>query len=154
MKSRNWKEKTLFDTQQIAVAEDSWRWLRNNFLKEKESLILSAQEQDFRTHSIKYSIDTRKTSETLLFRLYVDSMEAVRHNASGRKKLAQRDYGKGHDKIVTRVPMAVYTDKKLNHNRLDFTQAENKEMRAWGIGGWGGWGWGIGGQGGCVYGMS
>lgn len=26
--------------------------------------------------------------------------------------------------------MAVYTDKKLNHNRLDFTQAENKEMSA------------------------
>lgn len=118
MKSRNWKEKTLFDTQQIAVAEDSWRWLRNNFLKEKESLILSAQEQDFRTHSIKYSIDTRKTSETLLFRLYVDSMEAVRHNASGRKKLAQRDYGKGQDKIVTRVPWKPWQLQKMEETWL------------------------------------
>ena len=50
------------------AGEDSWRWLRNGFLKkETEDLILAAQEQALRTNSIKHSID--KTSETPLCRL-------------------------------------------------------------------------------------
>ena len=68
-KIREWKEKALhgeFVRQTADVAgEDSWRWLRNGFLKkETEGLILAAQEQALRTNSIKHSID--KTSETPL----------------------------------------------------------------------------------------
>ena len=93
-KIRNWKEKALheeFVRQTADVAgEDSWRWLRNGFLKkETEGLILAAQEQALRTNSIKHSID--KTSET------------VRHIISGCKRLAQREYKKRHDKVALRV---------------------------------------------------
>ena len=56
-KIRNWKEKPLHGefVQQTAdlAGEDSWRWLRNGFLKkETEGLILAAQEQALRTNSI------------------------------------------------------------------------------------------------------
>ena len=49
-KVKNWKEKTLHGEfiQQISnvAGEESWRWLRNGFLKpETEGLILAAQEQ-------------------------------------------------------------------------------------------------------------
>ena len=52
-KIRDWKEKALhgeFVRQTADVArEDSWRWLRNGFLKkETEGLILAAQEQAFK----------------------------------------------------------------------------------------------------------
>ena len=56
--------------------EESWRWLRNGFLKkETEGLILAAQEQALRTNLIKYSID--KTLETPLCRLCGDATETV-----------------------------------------------------------------------------
>ena len=71
-----------------AAGENTWRWLRNGFLKKKtEGLILAAQEQALRTNSIKHCID--KTSETPLCRLCGDSTETVRHIISGCKKLAQ-----------------------------------------------------------------
>ena len=105
-KIRNWKEKALhgeFVRQTADVAgEDSWRWLRNGFLKkETEGLILAAQEQALRTNSIKHSID--KTSETPLCRLCGNSTETVRHIISGCKRLAQREYKKRHDKVALRV---------------------------------------------------
>ena len=71
-KVKSWKEKALhgeFVQQTSDVAgEESWRWLRNGFLKtETEGLILAAQEQALRTNSIKHSVD--KTSQTPLCRL-------------------------------------------------------------------------------------
>ena len=84
------------------AGEDSWRWLRNGFLKkETEGLILAAQEQVLRTNSIKHSIDTN--SETPLCRLCENSTETVRHIISGCKRLAQREYKKRHDKVALRV---------------------------------------------------
>ena len=104
-KISNWKEKALhgeFVRQTADVAgEDSWRWLRNGFLKETEGLILAAQEQALRTNSIKHSID--KTSETPLCRLCRNSTETVRHIISGCKRLAQREHKKRHDKVALRV---------------------------------------------------
>ena len=52
-------------TSEVA-GEESWRWLKNIFLKTKtEGLILAAQEQALKINSvIKHSID--KTSETPL----------------------------------------------------------------------------------------
>ena len=90
--------------QQISdeAGEESWKWLRNGFLKkETKGLILAAQEQALRTNSIKHSID--KTSETPLCRLCEDATETVRHIVSGCKKLAQREYRKHHDKVALRV---------------------------------------------------
>ena len=90
-KAKSWKEKALHGEflQQTTdvVGEESWRWLRNGYLKkETEGLILAAQEQALRTNSIKHSID--KTSETPLCRLYGESTETVRHIVSRCKKLA------------------------------------------------------------------
>ena len=86
---------SLFNKHQMY--SDSWRWLRNGFLKkEKEGLILAAQEQALRTNSIKHSID--KTSETPLCRLCGDSTETARHIVSGCKKLAQRETDRQTDR--------------------------------------------------------
>ena len=105
-KVKSWKEKALhgkFVQQTSDVAgEESWRWLRNGFLKkETEGLILAAQEQALRTNSIKHSID--KTSQTPLCRLCGESTETVWHIVSGCKKLAQNEYRKRHDKVALRV---------------------------------------------------
>ena len=136
-KIRNWKEKDLhgeFVRQTADVAgEDSWRWLRNGFLKkETEGLILAAQEQALRTNSIKHSID--KTSETPLCRFCGDSTETVRHIISGCKKLAQREYRKRHDKVALRVHWEICrkngiecTDKWYDHQPL--AVAENRDLR-------------------------
>ncbi|PFX14113.1 Retrovirus-related Pol polyprotein from type-1 retrotransposable element R2, partial [Stylophora pistillata] len=77
-KVENWKEKALLVEfiQQISdeAGEESWRWLRNEFLKkETEGLIMATQEQALRTNSIKYIVD--KTSETPLCRLRGDTTE-------------------------------------------------------------------------------
>ena len=136
-KIRNWKEKALhgeFVRQTADVAgEDSWRWLRNGFLKkETEGLILAAQEQALRTNSIKHSID--KTSETPLCRLCGDTSETVRHIISGCKKLAQGEYRKRHDKVALRVHWEICrkygiecTDKWYDHQPL--AVAENRDVR-------------------------
>ena len=105
-KIRNWKEKALHGelVRQTAdvTGEDSWRWLRNGFLKkETEGLILAAQEQTLRTNAIKHSIG--KTSETSLCRMCGDATETVRHIVSGCKKLSQKEYRKRHDKVALRV---------------------------------------------------
>ena len=106
-KIRNWREKALhgdFVRQTADVAgEDSWRWLRNGFLKKEAELglILAAQEQALRTNSIKHSLD--KTSETPLSRLCGNSTETVEHIINGCKRLAQREYRKRHDKVSLRV---------------------------------------------------
>ena len=69
------------------VGEDTWRWLKNGFLKkEPDGLILAAQEKALRTNAIKYNID--KTSETSQCRMCGDTTETVGHIASGCKKPA------------------------------------------------------------------
>ena len=138
-KVKNWKDKALHGTfvQQILdeAGEESWRWLRNGFLKkETEGLILAAQEQALRTNSITYSID--KTSETPLCILYGDATETVRHIVSGCTKLAQREYiyRKRHDKVALRVHWEMCRkygieckDKWYDHQPLP--TAENGEVR-------------------------
>jgi len=130
-KVMSWKEKTLQTTD--VAEEESWRWLRNGYLKkETEGLILAAQEQALRTNSIKHSID--KTSETSLCRLYGESTETVRHIVSGRKKLAQNEYRQRHDKLALRVHWEVSwkygiecTEKWYDHQPLPIV--ENGEVR-------------------------
>ena len=134
---KNWKEKALQGEfiQQISnvAGEESWRWLRNGFLKkETEGLILAAQEQALRTNSIKYSID--KTSETPLCRLCGETTETVRHIVSGYKKLAQREYRKRNYKVALGVHWEMYrkygiecTNKWYDHQPL--STAENGEVR-------------------------
>ena len=137
-KLKNWKEKALHGefVQQISgvAGEETWSWLRNRFLKkETEGMILAAhQDQALRTNSIKFSID--KTSETPLCSLCGESAETVRHIVSGRKKLAQREYRKRHDKVAMRVRWEMCrkygienTDNWYDHQPLSVT--ENGEVR-------------------------
>ena len=136
-KVKNCKEKALYGAfvQQISdeAGEESWRWLRNGFLKkETEGLILADQEQALRTNSIKYNID--KTSETPLCRVCGDDIETVRYIASGCKTLAQREYRKRHDKVALRVHWEMCrkygiecNDKGYDH--LPLPTAENEEVR-------------------------
>ena len=95
-------------------------------------MILSLQEQAFRTNWIKYSID--KTSETPLCRLRGDATETVGHIVSGCKKLAHREYRKCHDKVALRVHWEMRrkygiecNDKWYDHQPLP--TAENGEVR-------------------------
>ena len=76
-----------------------------------------------RTNSIKNSIV--KTSETPLCRLCGDATETVRNIVSGCKKLAQREYRKGHDKVPLCVHWEMcrkygieFTDKWYDHQPL------------------------------------
>ena len=105
-KTENWKGKPLHGEfmRQVdeVMGEDSWRWLRNGFLKkETEGLILAAQEQALRTNAIKHKID--KTSETPRCSLRGEADETVRHIPSRCKKLAQSEYRKRHEKVALRV---------------------------------------------------
>ena len=136
-KVKSWTEKALhgeFVQQTSDVAgEESWRWLRNGFLKkETEGLILAAQEQALRTNSIKHSVD--KTSQTPLCRLCGESTETVWHIVSGCKKFAQNEYRKRHDKVALRVHWEMCrkygidcTDKWYDHQPLPIV--ENGEVR-------------------------
>ena len=55
-----------------------WEWLRKGELKrETENILCAAQEQAFRTNSVKYSIG--RTSETPLYRLCSRNFESVTH---------------------------------------------------------------------------
>ena len=89
------------DIQETAV-EESWKWLRNGYLKkETEGMICAAQEQALRTNSVKCYID--KTSDSPLCRLCGKSLESVWHIASGCSNLALKEYKKRHDKVAFRV---------------------------------------------------
>ena len=80
MKVRDWKNKPLHgafvrDIEETPI-EESWRWLRNGYLKkETEGMICAAQEQALRANSIKWYID--KTNDSPLCRLCGKSSESV-----------------------------------------------------------------------------
>ena len=105
-KVRDWKDKLLHgafvrDIEETAV-EESWRWLRNGYLKKgTEGMICAAQEQALRTNSIKCYID--KTNDSPLCRLYEKSSEIAWHVVSGCSNIAQKEYKKRHDKVALRV---------------------------------------------------
>ena len=136
-KVKSWKEKALHSefVQQTSdlAGEESWRWLRDGFLKkETEGLILAAQEQALRTNSIKHSID--KTSQTPLCRLCGESTDTVWHIVSGCKKLTQNEYRKRHDKVALWVQWEMCrkygidcNDKWYDHQPLPIV--ENGDVR-------------------------
>lgn len=58
----NCKEKAMhgeFNRKADEIETDgSWRWIQNSFLKkEREGMMLAAQEQEFGTNSMKFSVD-------------------------------------------------------------------------------------------------
>ena len=136
-KKQDWKGKPLhgrfFEEVKDIADPESWRWLRNGFLKkETEGMVLAAQEQALRTNSIKCKID--KTIHSDNCRLCGKPSESVRHLTSGCTKLAQSSYKQRHDKVAIKVHWELCkkyriecSDKWYNHKPLATT--ENEEVK-------------------------
>ncbi len=65
---------------------------------ETEALLCASQEQDLRTNYVKFHID--KTVESPLCRLCGGKGEHRTHLISECKKLAQKEYKRGHDNVA------------------------------------------------------
>ena len=82
--------------------EDSWRWLRNGYLKpETEGMILAAQEQSLRTRAIQAKIDKKAISP--MCRMCGQAEETNMHIVSACSKIAQTWMKERHDKLATHV---------------------------------------------------
>ena len=76
--------------------DKTWTWLRKgNFLRETESLLMTAQNSAIRTNRIKARID--KTLQNSKCRLCSDRDETINHIKSECSKLAQKEYKTRHD---------------------------------------------------------
>ena len=99
---QNWKEKALHgqylrQTKEVRSGQ-SWVWLQNGDLKrERESLIVAAQNQSIRTKLVKAKID--KSQKGMLCRLCKKTDESIDHVVSGCSKLAQKEYKRRHDNL-------------------------------------------------------
>ena len=82
--------------------EDSWRWLRNGYLKpETEGMILAAQEQSLHTRAIQAKIDKKAISP--MCRMCGQAEETNMHIVSACSKIAQTWMKERHDKLATHV---------------------------------------------------
>ena len=105
-KESEWKEKALHG-QYVRDIEgktdgDTWRWLRNGFLKpETEGMILAAQEQSLRTRAIQSAIDGRDVSP--LCRMCATAPETAMHIVSACPKIAQTWMKERHDRVAAHV---------------------------------------------------
>ena len=71
--------------------DKTWTWLRKgNFKREKESLLMAAQNNAIKTNHIKARID--KTQQNSKCRLCSDRDETINHIISECSKLAQKEY--------------------------------------------------------------
>ena len=102
--------------------QKSWTWLRKgNFKREKESLLIAAQDNAIRTNHIKARID--KTQQNSKCRLCGDRDETINHIISECSKSAQKEYKARYDwvgKVVhwemCRKFQFVHTNKWYMHN--------------------------------------
>ena len=93
-RSEDWEEKVLhgqYLRQTKKVRSDQcWVWLQNGDLKrERDSLIVAAQNQSKRTNLVKTRIDKRQGDSLCRMRRKVD--EGIDHIVSGCSKLAQKE---------------------------------------------------------------
>ena len=99
-KLRNWKGKNMHgmylrDMPDTTDVVGTWEWLRKADLKvQTEAQLCAAQEQTFRTNSVKHHID--KMADSPLCRLGGEKVENVDHVVSGCKTLAQKEYKRRH----------------------------------------------------------
>ena len=70
-------------------------WLQNGNLKrEREVMIVAAQNQSIRTNLVKEKTD--KSQKDTLYRLCKKANESIDHVVSGCSKLPQKEYRKRH----------------------------------------------------------
>ena len=98
-RKQKWEEKQLhvrFKRLINNISHDkTWTWLRKgNFKREKESLLMAAQNSAIRTNHIKARID--KSQQNSKCRLCGDRDETINH-ISECSKLAQKEYKARHD---------------------------------------------------------
>ena len=75
--------------------DKTWTWLRKgNFMRETESLLITAQDSSIRINRIKARID--KIQQNRKCRLCGDRDETINHIISECSKLAQREYKARH----------------------------------------------------------
>ena len=80
----------------IISHEKTWTWLRKgNFKKEKDSLLIAAQNDAIRTNHIQARIN--KTQQNSKCRLCGDRDKTINHIISECSKLAQKEYKTKHD---------------------------------------------------------
>ena len=105
-KKLEWKGKSFHGqyvrTIEGKTDEDTWRWLRNRYLKaETEGMILAAQEQTLRTRAIQAGIDKREVSP--LCRMCGKAPETAMYIVSAYSKIAQTWFPERHDRVAARV---------------------------------------------------
>ena len=94
--------------------DKTWTWLRKgNFKREKESLLIAAQDSAIRTNHIKTRID--KTQQNSKFRLCGDRDETINHIISECSKLAQREYKARHDWVGKVIHWEMCKKLKFDH---------------------------------------
>ena len=98
----DWEEKVLngqYLRQSKEVRSDQcWAWLQNEDLeRERESLIVPAQNQTIRKNLVKAKIDKSQGDSLLRASRKVD--ESIDHIVSGCSKLAQKGYKRWHDNL-------------------------------------------------------
>ena len=98
----DWEEKVLHrqylrQTEKVR-SDQCWAWLLNGDLKrEKESLIVAAQNHSIRTNLVKARID--KSQGDSLCRMCRKVDESIDHIVSGCSKLTQKEYKRRHDNL-------------------------------------------------------
>ena len=98
-RKQKWKGKQLYERFKGLINnilhEKTWTWLIKGNFREKESLLIAAQNNAIRTNHIKARID--KTQRNSKCRLCGDRDETINHIISERSKLAQKEYKIRHD---------------------------------------------------------
>ena len=75
--------------------DKTWTWLKGNFKRETESLLMAVKNSVIRTNHIEARID--KTQQNSKCRLCCDRDETINHIISEWSKLAQKEYKAKHD---------------------------------------------------------
>ena len=92
----------------------TWTWLRKgNFKREKEYLLIAAQNNAIRTNHIKARID--KTPQNSKFRLCVERDKTTNHIGSEFSKLAQKENKTRHDWVGKVIHCEMCKKMKFDH---------------------------------------
>ena len=109
---------TLQATNKKISQEKIWTWLRKGNLKrEKESLLIAAQNNAIRTNYVKAKIE--KMKQNCRCRLCGDRYETINH-IRGCSKLAQKDYKIRHDWVDKVIHWELCKKFKFNHTNKQY----------------------------------
>ena len=117
-RKQKWEEKQLYGRFKRLInnisLDKTWTWLRKgNYMREKESLVMAAQNSAIRTNHIKARID--KTQQNSKCRLCCDRDENNNHIISECSKLAQKEYKARHDWVGKVIHWEMCKKLKFDH---------------------------------------